>query len=105
MGSTVYDAGPTSEGAHVYAHSRKDGKEGMAYLVINNSLTGTTTVAIPKAAEVYTLSADDLRSPIMKLNGRDLVLGGDNSLPAMEAIIAPVGFLELAPATCTFIVL
>lgn len=105
MGSTVYDAGPTSEGAHIYAHSRKDGKEGMAYLVINNSLTDVTTVAIPKAAEVYTLSADNLRSPVMKLNGRDLALGENDSLPAMEAVIAPAGSLELAPATCTFIAL
>ena len=39
MGETVYDCGSVSEGAHVFAHSRKDGKEGYAYLVINNSTT------------------------------------------------------------------
>lgn len=34
MGTTVYDTKEEiREGAHVYAHSRKDGKEGVAYLV------------------------------------------------------------------------
>ena len=55
MGTTVYDtAEPIREGAHVFAHSRKDGKEGVVYLVINNSLTEATTVELPKSAERYT---------------------------------------------------
>ena len=66
MGTTVYDAAePIREGAHVYAHSRADGKPGKAYLVINNSLTDTTTVTLPKEAEVYQLSAETLRSQTM----------------------------------------
>ena len=38
MGTTVYDSKiPVSEDAHVYCHSRKDGKDGCVYLGINNS--------------------------------------------------------------------
>ena len=47
MGTTAYDsAEPVREGAHVYVHSRKDGKEGKVYLIINNSRTKTTTVEL-----------------------------------------------------------
>ena len=106
MGTTVYNSGiPLTEGAHVYCHSRKDGKDGCVYLVINNSLTETTTVELPKDAVKYTLAGKDgLRSTVMTLNGRDLVLGEGDTLPCLcgEEVS---GTLELAPATCTFIVL
>ena len=106
MGTTVYDTEvPVVEGAHVYAHSRKDGKDGVVYLVINNSLTDVTTVELPKDGELYVLSADGLRAPVMKLNGKELVLGENDELPELAPVKAEVGQVELAPATCTFIVL
>lgn len=70
MGTTVYDtAEPIREGAHVFAHSRKDGKEGVVYLVINNSLTEATTVELPKSAERYTLAGEggNVRAAVMTL--------------------------------------
>ena len=71
MGTKVYDCGsPDTEGAHIYCHSRKDGKHGYAYLVINISLTDTTVVHLPCDAELYTLSGNgDIRSRLMYLNG------------------------------------
>ena len=106
MGTTVYNSGiALTEGAHVYCHSRKDGKDGCVYLVINNSKTDVTTVELPKDAVKYTLAGKDgIRSTVMTLNGRDLVLGEGDALPCLcgEAVS---GKLELAPATCTFIVL
>ena len=106
MGHTVYNSGiEIAEGAHVYCHSRKDGKDGCVYLVINNSLTDTTTVEMPKAGVKYTLAGKDgLRSTVMTLNGRDLVLGEGDELPCLcgEEV---TGTVELAPATCTFFVL
>ena len=106
MGHTVYNSGiDIQEGAHVYCHSRKDGKDGCVYLVVNNSLTDVTTVELPKAAVKYTLAGKDgLRSTVMTLNGRDLVLNEGDELPCLcgEEVS---GTIELAPATCTFIVL
>ena len=59
MGNTVYDSGEARrESAHVYAHSRADGKDGVVYLIINNSWTETTTVELPKEAEVYALTGN-----------------------------------------------
>lgn len=106
MGRTVYDtAEPIREGAHVFAHSRADGKPGTAYLVINNSKTDTTTVSLPTDAEVYQLSAESLRSGTMLCNCKPLVLGEGNSLPEITPITAHAGELTLPAATCTFIVL
>ena len=106
MGNTVYNTNePIREGAHVYAHSRADGKEGIAYLVINNSWTETTTVELPKAAQVYALTGNgSMRSRTMLLNGKELVLGENDELPAMEPVTAE-GSLQIAPGSCTFIVL
>ncbi|MCD7887641.1 MAG: beta-glucuronidase, partial [Clostridiales bacterium] len=108
MGTTVYDTGePVREGAHVFAHSRKDGKPGVVYLVINTSTTEATTAELPKDAQRYTLEGLDgkLRATVMTLNGQPLVLGEGNSLPAMEPVAQSAGPITFAPATCTFLVL
>lgn len=107
MGTTVYDCGnPDTEGAHIYCHSRKDGKEGLVYLIINNSLTDITTVELPKEAEIYSLSGrDNIRSTIMYLNGQALGLTGENNISELKPITKPAGELELKPGTCTFVVL
>ena len=107
MGTTVYDSEvPISEGAHVFCHSRKDGKDGCVWLVINNSLTETTTVQLPKEATIYTLAGKDgIRSKIMTLNGRDLVLGENDALPDLQGKTVAAGAVEVAPGSCTFFVL
>lgn len=77
------------------------------YLVINNSLTDTTTVELPKDALQYTLAGKggNKRATVMTLNGKDLVLGEGNTVPAMEGAPVAAGTVELAPLTCTFFVL
>ncbi len=108
MGSTVYDSGEAiREGAHVFAHSRKDGKDGVVYLIINNSLTEATTVELPKEAQRYTLAGENgkVRSTVMTLNDKPLVLGEGNALPEMKPVIQEAGCVELAPGTCTFLVM
>ena len=105
MGSTCYHSGiENEEGAHVYCHSRKDGKEGLVYLVINNSHTEETTVSLPGEAQVYALTGNGkLRSRTMLLNGKELVLGEDDALPALEGVCVKDS-VTVAPGGCTFIV-
>ena len=105
MGKTVYETGEEiREGAHVYAHSRKDGKEGVVYLVINNSQEATK-VELPKEAVAYALTGNGkLRSRTMLLNGKELVLGENDTLPALEGVTV-CGTAEVAPGGCTFFVL
>ena len=107
MGNTVYATGETiREGAHVFAHSRKDGEEGCVYLILNTSWTDTTTVELPKDAVRYTLTGDGkMRSRTMLLNGKPLALGENDELPSLEGVPQAAGTLELAPGSCTFLVL
>ncbi len=106
MGNTCYASGEAiREGAYVYAHSRADGKDGYAYLVINTSWTDTTTVELPKEAEAYVLTGNGkMRSRTMLLNGKELVLGANDELPVMEGVKVS-GKVELAPGSCAFFVL
>ncbi|MBQ7930675.1 MAG: beta-glucuronidase [Clostridia bacterium] len=103
MGTTVYDCkSPDTEGAHIYCHSRKDGKDGCVYLVINNSLTETTTVEVPKEAEVYALDAAELRSAVIRLNGSEMTEKmTENLLPVKQK----AGELAVTPGSCVFIVI
>lgn len=108
MGTTVYDtAEPIREGAHVYAHSRKDGKDGVVYLVINNSRTESTSVELPKDAEVYELAGQDgnIRATVMTCNSEPLVLGEGYALPEIKPAVKEAGTYEMAPATISFIVM
>lgn len=106
MGTEVYNCeDPNREGAHIYCHSRKDGKSGVVYLIINNSLKTSTAVQLPKEALRYTLHAQTMRSPVMQLNGKDLEISGVCELPELCPVVEPQGTVLLAPGSCTFLVL
>ncbi len=103
MGTEVYDSGEeVREGAHVYVHSRRDGKPGYAYVVINNSKTDTTLVEIPGDGEVYLLDAKTLRAPQLRVNGQ--VVTPEDGLTAIEAKPVQKETLEISPASVAFIV-
>lgn len=106
MGTTVYAADEDiREGVHLYAHSRRDGKEGAAYVLINNSLTEATTVNLPSPAQRYTLSAQKLRSLQVLLNGKALAYDSENGFPQLAPVQESAGTIALAPATVTFLIL
>ena len=107
MGTDVYASGePVREGAHVYVQSYKADPSKKCYLIINNSETETTTVEIPNDGTIYTLAGKDgnKRATVMTLNGRDLVLGENWELPDLSGDAVAAGKVELAPMTCTFLV-
>jgi hypothetical protein len=106
MGQTVYDSEiPVTEGAHVFCHSRKDGKDGCTYLVINNSLKEKTTVELPKDATWYSLTGcGAMRATTMCLNGKPLMMGKDDEFPSLEGVSVN-GTIELEPGSCSFIVM
>ena len=105
MGEKVFKTGiPIEEGAHVFAHSRKDGKEGKAVLIINNSLTEDTEVELPSSCMRYTLSSDSIRSTRTFLNGKELVLDENDDIPSLDGVKEAEGRISLKPCTCTFLV-
>ncbi len=107
MGTQVYDCGePVRMGAHVYVQSYKADPSKKCYLLINNSEQEATTVELPKDGMIWTLAGKDgnKRASVMTLNGRDLVLGTYNELPDLSGAPVAAGKIELAPMTCTFLV-
>ncbi len=105
MGTMVYECGnPDMENAHIYCHSRRDGKQGFAYLVINNSLEDSLIVEIPKETDCYSLGSDGMRSSVMKLNGVELTLSDTTELPNIQPKKLETEEIALAPGSCTFFV-
>jgi heparanase 1 len=104
MGTVVLDSGiPLQEGLHVYAHSLRGIPGGVALLVLNTDKKAAQTLAIPLAAQRYTLSARQLQSPSVLLNGVKLKLTDSDSLPAMAGNAIPAGSISFAPETITFL--
>ena len=102
MGTTVLNAG-VHYGTHLYAHCRRGVRGAITLLAINPDRTTAATLRLPVSSERYTLSADDLQSAEVKLNGTALELGPNDDLPRLAAVMSPPGALEIAPATITFL--
>ena len=102
MGTTVLDAG-VHHRMHLYAHCRRDARGAVTLLAINTDRTTAGLLQLPAASERYTLSADDLQSAAVKLNGTGLELGPDDDLPRLAAVTSPPGSVGIAPATITFL--
>lgn len=104
MGTTVYDTGDMVEkGIHCYVHSRKDGKKGYAYMVINPSKTDSIQMELQKKAERYTFSAASLRSKHALLNGKELAVKNECELPELMPELTEEKTIELLPETITFL--
>ena len=102
MGTITLDAG-TQQGMHLYAHCRRDVRGAVTLLAINTDRTIAATLRLPATSERYTLSADDLQSASVKLNGTALELGPNDELPRFAAVTSPPGSVEILPATINFL--
>lgn len=104
LGDTVYETSEAiREGAHVYACNRRDGKDGYAYVVINNSKDASSIVNLPGKAEVYQLTGSELRSTIALLNGEAIVCTKDGSFPEINAKVVENETLDVPPVSVSFI--
>lgn len=103
MGRVVLDSGvPIQAGLHVYAHCRRDAP-GVALLVINTDRDAPHALMLAGASERYTLDAANLQDGIVRLNGRPLALGADDTLPHLPGVQTAPGTVTFAPATISFL--
>jgi hypothetical protein len=72
-------------------------------VVLNLSPTVPARLKLQGAAERYTLTADSLQSPSVKLNGSTLELTSTGDLPALRGVPERAGTLSFAPASITFL--
>ncbi len=104
MGTTVLESGvDIQEGMHLYAHCMVDTPGGVAMLLLNNSTTAAQSLDIPVGGERYTLSAEDVRSPDVELNGKVLQMTADDTLPDLTPVPFSAGHQTFAPTTITFL--
>jgi hypothetical protein len=86
MGTGVLDSGfsPTAS-MHVYAQCAKGVKGGVALVVLNLDQTAQQTLQLPLEGGRYTLSAENLLSKTVSLNGVELKADKDGTLPKIAA--------------------
>lgn len=104
MGTTVLDPGTKNDGAlRIYAHCIKQTRGGVALLALNTDEKEEYTLEEPASGERFTLTAPDLTSTIVLLNGRELKANLDGSLPSMQGQPFKAGALRLPPHSITFL--
>ncbi len=103
MGTTVLDATGSEGGLHLYAHCLRRHPGGVALLAINTSRTQTHLRNLPMAGSRYLLTADQLESPSVKLNGETLHLGRNDELPVLRGTAVKAGSSAFQPASITFL--
>jgi heparanase 1 len=89
----------------IYAQCMKDAPGGVTLLVMNIDATAEHSISVPLAGERYTLSASELTSRTVLLNGTELKLTPEGDLPSIQGQPAPKGTLHLAPLTISFLTL
>jgi hypothetical protein len=102
MGNRVLDAGPQRPGLNLYAHCQRGVRGGVTLLAINY---GEAAADLPLTGkpQLYLLTAPELQSRTVLLNGQPLSVGGDNRLPAMEPLPARSGMASLPGRSIAFI--
>ncbi len=103
MGRVVLDAGPPVGALHVYAHCLRGVSGGVTVLALNTSRTESAALAVHPEAEVYVLSAPDLDSTEVQLNGADLEVLPNGDLPALSPEKASSTRIKIPPKTISFI--
>ncbi len=104
MGTRILDAGPHQDGLHVYAHCQR-GKPGAVTLLAINLKASPTTLELSGPSELYALTAPELQSSTVLLNGSPLKLDADDELPAITPIKIGADRVALSPTSVNFITL
>jgi len=104
MGTTVLK--PASSGAgdlRLYAHCMDGVPGGVTLLAINTNRHHPQPLAVSAASEQYTLTAPILEGTRVDLNGTELKLVSDDSIPALNGVPVSAGSITLPPASITFL--
>lgn len=102
MGTKVYDAVLPIDGVDVFAHNLKGSKDGLAVLIVNPK-DSECAVNIPVKAEQYLLTADELQTKTVKLNGTVLKLNSDDTMPEIKGKKVNAGEVQLPPHSILFL--
>jgi hypothetical protein len=102
MGTKVYDAILPVDGVDVFAHNLKGSKGGLAVLIVNPK-DSECSIDIPANAEQYLLTADELQTKTVKLNGTVLKLNSNETLPEIKGKKIKAGEVQLPAHSILFL--
>lgn len=106
MGQVVLDPGTPGTGAlRIYAHCAKGKKGGVTLLALNTDTQDEKTLTVPAAGQRFTLTAPELASTKVLLNGVELKAASDGSVPVLDGQPTAAGVVKLPPASITFLIL
>lgn len=104
MGTTVLDPeASTDRSVRIFSHCLPGRKGGVTVVALNTDTSHEGAVTIPLAGGRLTLTALELTSTAVLLNGTELQAGSDGSLPALKEMPAQAGTQHLAPGSITFL--
>jgi heparanase len=102
MGTIVFEAGILTDGVDIFAHNLKNSSKGIAVLIVNPK-DSEYSIEIPTQAEKYLLTADELQTKTLKLNGKVLKLESDETLPSIKGEKIKAGEVLLPPYSILFL--
>jgi hypothetical protein len=104
MGTTILKPkSAPAEDLRVYAQCLKDVRGGVTIPAINANRNETKSLAVTSRSERYTMTAPQLEDSQVELNGKELKLGGNDSLPELSGVANAAGPIRLPPASITFV--
>lgn len=104
MGTTVLKPGVSPvPNLHLYAQCLRNVPGGVALLAINTDRNASQKLEVSGSSERYTLTAPKLEDRRVDLNGKELNLGSDDSIPSLTGVSTHSGSVTLPPASITFL--
>lgn len=102
MGTKVYRSPYQVEGLDIFVHSLKNSEKGYTIMVVNPT-DKESFLNLSSPAKQYLLTADDLLGKTVKLNGKELKLNPDDSLPEIIGVQKAIGTLSVPPLSVMFL--
>ena len=106
MGTRALDPGiGPVPGMRIYAQCMKNAPGGVAILVLNVDKSDAHSLSLPVGGQRYTLSSPDLMSKTVLLNGKELSVAADGSVPEYKGEGFKKGLVSFAPTTISILTL
>jgi len=102
MGPTVLGPGTQNDTVRIYAHCIKQTSGGVAVVALNIG-EQEHSLGVPVSGERFTLTAPDLTSTTVLLNGSELTAEADGSLPFIKGQPFRAGSVRLPARSITFL--
>ena len=86
----------------MFVHGLKKKPGGLALLIVN-TLNTAASVNIPSNGEQFMLTANELETRKIQLNGKDLALTANDEIPFIKGKVVKAGVIKIPAHSITFL--